>query len=258
MRYAIIAAGEGSRLTQEGVALPKPLVEVGGESLILRLLRIFMVHGATEICVICNDRTPLVEARLKEIQAAGISLSPEAEKTAVPLRYVVKSTPSSMHSFYELADWLDGDEPFVLTTVDTVFRETEFADYLAAFNSCLAAGNDGLMGVTTYVDDEKPLYVETDRRQHITAFMDAVGGTTKHTETEDEESGTYVSAGIYGLTPKALQTLRTCVARGESRMRNFQRALLRDGLQLQAWAFSKVLDVDHQSDIAKAEEFLKE
>lgn len=258
MRYAIIAAGEGSRLTQEGVALPKPLVEVGGESLILRLLRIFMVHGATEICVICNDRTPLVEARLKEIQTAGISLSPSAEKTAVPLRFVVKSTPSSMHSFYELADWLDGDAPFVLTTVDTVFRETEFADYLAAFNSCLAAGNDGLMGVTTYVDDEKPLYVETDRRQHITAFMDAVGGTTKGIETVDEGSGTYVSAGIYGLTPKALQTLRTCVARGESRMRNFQRALLRDGLQLQAWTFSKVLDVDHQSDIAKAEEFLKE
>ena len=238
--------------------MPKPLVEVCGESLIMRLLRIFMAHGATEICVICNDRTPLVEARLKEIQTAGISLSPSAEKTAVPLRYVVKSTPSSMHSFYELADWLDGDEPFVLTTVDTVFRETEFADYLAAFNSCLAAGNDGLMGVTTYVDDEKPLYVETDRRQHITAFADAVGGTTKRIETADEGSGTYVSAGIYGLTPKALQTLRTCVARGESRMRNFQRALLRDGLQLQAWAFSKVLDVDHQSDIAKAEEFLKE
>lgn len=258
MRYAIIAAGEGSRLTQEGVALPKPLVEVGGESLILRLLRIFMVHGATEICVICNDRTPLVEARLKEIQTAGISLSPSAEKTAVPLRFVVKSTPSSMHSFYELADWLDGGEPFVLTTVDTVFRETEFAEYLAAFKSCLAAGNDGLMGVTTYVDDEKPLYVETDRRQRITAFADAVGGTTKHIETADEGSGTYVSAGIYGLTPKALQTLRTCVARGESRMRNFQRALLRDGLQLQAWTFSKVLDVDHQSDIAKAEEFLKD
>jgi len=258
MRYAIIAAGEGSRLTQEGVALPKPLVEVGGESLILRLLRIFMVHGATEICVICNDRTPLVEARLKEIQTAGISLSPSAEKTAVPLRFVVKSTPSSMHSFYELADWLDGDEPFVLTTVDTVFRETEFAEYLAAFKSCLAAGNDGLMGVTTYVDDEKPLYVETDRRQRITAFADAVGGTMKRIETADEGSGTYVSAGIYGLTPKALQTLRTCVARGESRMRNFQRALLRDGLQLQAWAFSKVLDVDHQSDIAKAEEFLRE
>jgi NDP-sugar pyrophosphorylase family protein len=114
------------------------------------------------------------------------------------------------------------------------------------------------MGVTRYVDDEKPLYVETDRRQHITAFADAVGGTTKRIETADEGSGTYVSAGIYGLTPKALQTLRTCVARGESRMRNFQRALLRDGLQLHAWTFSKVLDVDHQSDIAKAEEFLKE
>ena len=30
MNYAIIAAGEGSRLMQEGVAQPKPLVELNG------------------------------------------------------------------------------------------------------------------------------------------------------------------------------------------------------------------------------------
>ena len=46
--------------------------------------------------------------------------------------------------------------------------------------------------------------------------------------------------------------------RGESRMRNFQRALIKDGLNLKAYKFSKVLDIDHKSDIAKAEEFLKE
>lgn len=31
MRYAIIAAGEGSRLHQEGIAVPKPLVTVAGD-----------------------------------------------------------------------------------------------------------------------------------------------------------------------------------------------------------------------------------
>lgn len=36
MKFAIIAAGEGSRLAAEGITLPKPLVEVGGEPLIDR------------------------------------------------------------------------------------------------------------------------------------------------------------------------------------------------------------------------------
>ena len=40
MKYAIIAAGEGSRLAEEGVAEPKPLVRLGSECLIDRLLRI--------------------------------------------------------------------------------------------------------------------------------------------------------------------------------------------------------------------------
>ena len=41
-------------------------------------------------------------------------------------------------------------------------------------------------------------------------------------------------------------------------MRNFQRALLRDGLKLKAWPFSKVIDIDHLADMAKAEAFLSE
>jgi NDP-sugar pyrophosphorylase family protein len=67
----------------------------------------------------------------------------------------------------------------------------------------------------------------------------------------------YISGGIYGLTPKAIDTLNDCIDRGEQRMRNFQRALIRDGLQLKAYPFSKVLDIDHASDIVKAETFLK-
>jgi hypothetical protein len=40
-------------------------------------------------------------------------------------------------------------------------------------------------------------------------------------------------------------------------MRNFQRALIEDGLKLVAWSFEKVLDIDHATDIEKAETFLK-
>ena len=54
MKYAIIAAGEGSRLAAEGITVPKPLVEVNGEYLIDRLIRIFMQNDAEEIVIICN------------------------------------------------------------------------------------------------------------------------------------------------------------------------------------------------------------
>ena len=64
MKYAIIAAGEGSRLAAEGITQPKPLVQVGGECLIDRLIRIFMANDADEIVCICNDQTAQVASHL--------------------------------------------------------------------------------------------------------------------------------------------------------------------------------------------------
>ena len=234
MRYAVIAAGEGSRLASEGITSPKPLVQVGGERLIDRLLRFFVGCGATDVVVICNEQMTAVRQHLAAL----------SQSSQVPLRYLVKSTPSSMHSLWELSPRL-ADEPFVLTTVDTVFREEEFKAYISAFRRLVEQGRgDGLMGVTDYIDDEKPLYVSTADDLRITAFLD---------RCDDPH---FVSGGIYGLTPRSLDTLRHCIQRGDSRMRNFQRALLTDGLRLQAYPFSKVLDIDHAADIPKAEAFI--
>ena len=248
MKYAIIAAGEGSRLAAEGIPRPKPLVRVGGECLIDRLIRIFMDNDADEIVVICNDQTDQVPRHLAQVRHDGL------QGHRVPLRFVVRSTPSSMHSLYEISPFLSA-APFILTTVDTIFREDEFHNYVAAFRDIYLTPHPSpltlLMGVTDYIDDEKPLYVDTDADLNITAFRD-----TPLTTHRSPLATQYVSAGIYGLGGDALKVLDCCIARGESRMRNFQRALLDGGLSVRAWPFSKVLDIDHASDITKAEEFL--
>lgn len=238
MNYAIIAAGEGSRLFQEGVQAPKPLVKVQDECLIDRLIRIFMQNDAEHISVICNDLTSLVSKHLFHLEEDGLKVRP------VPLNFIVKSTPSSMHSFYELSKRMP-EGPFVLTTVDTIFREEEFGKYISAFKQTLAEGGDALMGVTDFVDDEKPLYVGTDADMNVTGFYD-----------NNEYNCKFISGGIYGLSNGAITTLNNCVQRGESRMRNFQRALVADGHKIKAYAFSKVMDVDHATDITKANEFL--
>lgn len=234
MKYAIIAAGEGSRLVQEGVAAPKPLVKVGGEMLIDRLIRVFMDNNASEICVICNEQMTAVAEHLKQISEAG----------RVPLKYTVKSTPSSMHSMWELSKWL-GDEPFILTTVDTIFREEDFARYIAAFEADTC--HDGLWAVTPFIEDEKPLYVDVNRRMSIKAFCDAPFDGAK-----------YVSGGIYAMSDKAFPILNKCIEQGISRMRNFQRALIDAGMKLKAFSIDKIIDVDHASDIDVAQAFINE
>lgn len=239
MKFAIIAAGDGSRLAHEGVTEPKPLVKVRGERLIDRLIRIFMGNNATEIVVICNEQMSDVASHLKMIQDKGLNGLP------VPLRFVVKSTPSSMHSFYELRNFLR-DDPFILTTVDTIFDESEFHDYVLSFQNKIAQGTDALMGVTDYIDDEKPLYVGVDNVMRINGYYDNA-----------QVDSRFISAGIYGLTAPSLDILESCIEKGESRMRNFQRALVAAGLRIEAFPLTKVFDVDHIDDIRKADEGVK-
>ena len=239
MKFAIIAAGDGSRLAQEGVTEPKPLVKVRGERLIDRLIRIFMGNNATEIVVICNEQMSDVASHLKMIQDEGLN------GLHVPLRFVIKSTPSSMHSFYELRHFLC-DEPFILTTVDTIFDESEFHDYVLSFQDKIAQGTDALMGVTDYIDDEKPLYVGVDNVMRINGYYDT-----------PQADFHFISAGIYGLTAPSLNILEACIEKGESRMRNFQRALVAAGLRIEAFPLTKVFDVDHIEDIRKADEGVK-
>ena len=230
-QFAIIAAGEGRRLSEEGVAQPKALVCLHGEPLLSRLVRIFNACGAERIVIIVNDLNPLAAQHVRSLMA-----QPGGEKLCL----VAQTTPSSMHSFYALSQYLD-DAPFCLTTVDTIFRESDFQAYLDYFAH---SDTDGVMGVTDYIDDEKPLYVATNEVLEIIDFKDAATDCR------------FISGGIYGLTPSALKTLHRCMAEGQSRMRNFQRGLIADGLRLKAYPFSKILDVDHASDIVKAEAFL--
>lgn len=218
-------------MAKEGFTLPKPMVSLHGEMLIDRLIGIFMRNNAEKIMVIVNEESPLLEMHLMGL----------AEN--LPIQIVKKSTPSSLHSVYELFKSDPELSEVCLTTTDTVFREEEFSAFISEF-----ADNkelEGQMAVTAFIDDESPLYVAVDDDDRITAF------------TDDNSTDTpFVSGGIYCLRRKAIETVNVAVEHGVSRMRNFQRQLVADGLHLKAYPFTKIVDVDHVSDIQTAELFL--
>jgi NDP-sugar pyrophosphorylase family protein len=240
MDFAIIAAGEGSRLVQEGITTPKPLINIQGTPLIERLINIFVRNGASAISVIVNDEMKGVRDFMKAIQLS------------VPFHLHVRSPLSSMHSFYELSCYLRNGR-FCLTTVDTIFREEEFRGFIQAFHD--SDSIDGLMAVTDFVEDEKPLYVKTDDDLRILGFFDTPPSPSEG-ENMAFHTPFYVSGGIYCLRKTGIDVLEKTVMEGVSHMRNYQCRLIAEGFYLKAYPFSKIIDVDHADDIGKAEEFL--
>jgi NDP-sugar pyrophosphorylase family protein len=230
MHFAIIAAGEGQRLKEEGFSCPKPLLEINGVPLIKRLLDSCIRNGATTISCIINEESPALYRYLIELELP------------VPLNILIKSTPSSMHSLFALRVFLK-NIPFVLLTTDTIYKEIEFGAFL---HECQHTQGNGVIAVTDFVDDEKPLYVEFDSAGIINKFADS------------KQTRIFVTGGIYYFRDDIFRTAEMLLNSGRERLRNLLKHLAENGYRMKAFSFSKMIDVDHVTDIEKAAELLGE
>lgn len=229
MKIAIIAAGEGSRLREEGIFTPKPLLTLHGETLLMRHIRRAAQNGFSSAAVIVNDLYPELAEYLHNTHFP------------LPVEKVVKSTPGSMHSFYELRNFLR-KEPFLLTTVDPVYTDEAFRHYLETIRKNPEAC--GVMALTSFVDDEKPLWVTTGPGMKIVSY------------SSEKENTQWVSAGFYFFRPEVIPLLESAMEEGLVRMRSFQQYLLSKGCRLVGCDVGKVIDIDHAWDIKKAEELI--
>jgi NDP-sugar pyrophosphorylase family protein len=230
MNLAIIGAGESSRIKSEGLNTPKHLIKLGDEYLIERIIRIASENGADVISCIINENEP----ELKEYLCN--------HNFPVPIKCVVKNTQSSMHSLFELAPY-NLEEPFILSTADSVFDEKEFASFVNY--STTQKEVEGVLAVTNYIDDEKPLCVRINEKGLIKEFSDS------------KEGYIWATGGLYYLDPSIFNEMQYALASGINRLRNYFRLLINKNYRLRTYHFSKIIDVDHVSDIKKAEDFIK-
>src|SRR5437588_3479160 len=102
---AIIAAGRGDRLrASSGVAIPKPLVEVGGKPLLIRQANAMIAAGAAEVLAVINSETASLA---QEITLPG------------HLQIVVRDTANSMETLFVLGESLRAGH-FLTATVDAI------------------------------------------------------------------------------------------------------------------------------------------
>ncbi|MGV0642998.1 glucose-1-phosphate cytidylyltransferase [Mycolicibacterium sp. XJ879] len=61
MKAVILAGGKGTRLTEETVARPKPMVEIGGRPILWHILKHYSRHGINDFVVCCGYKGYLIK-----------------------------------------------------------------------------------------------------------------------------------------------------------------------------------------------------
>jgi NDP-sugar pyrophosphorylase family protein len=228
LRVGILGAGLGSRLQARSKA--KPLAPVAGKSLLEHLLFRLRAEGIFDITCALREELFGHEERAQLPQIPGVS-------------YIFVNTESSLHTLGALIDAMGTEKGTALFTMaDTVLHALDLQNFLA-FASTLAPSENAVL-TTTFVDDEKPLWVHTSPDGLAVRFS--------------SDRGQCITSGIYVLQPAAMEIAQENIRAGRHKMRNFLADLAQRQIPVKTFVVKKTIDVDHPADLDKAEEFLSD
>lgn len=234
LKAGILAAGRGERLRDAANSL-KPLVKVGSQTLIEHVLSAMSDAGAAEVVVIINEDSLAVRDHVSK------------QEWPFALRWIVETTPTSMHSFLRLVETLavEGDDgPFLISTVDTVAGAQTYARFIAQARENLRAVMT--LALTSPGNDEKPLLVRTARGE---GRIIAIGNAAAPSE--------YATAGIYAVRASILREADAARRDGVDALRTFLGRLLDRGYELCGIPIAESIDVDRPADVRTAVAFLR-
>ncbi len=224
IRGGIIAAGQGLRLQTKSKPILKPMFPVNGKPLIEHSIQRFVSAGIKDLVIIFNEE--------------GRECARYAERTFPDLNFefIIKTTCSSFESFLEVGIRL-GKGRHLISTVDSICSTEEFISFKKSSEQNFSEGI--VLAVTSFVDDEKPLWVSIDQENKIIKL--------------GESSGKFATAGMYVIDDSLFVSQQKPCEFGSLRL--FLKDIVQQGILVYAYQFSKVIDVDRLEDVTKAEIF---
>src|SRR6202035_2187505 len=61
MKAVILAGGVGTRLSEETIVRPKPMVEIGGRPILWHILKIYSQHGINDFIICCGYKGYIIK-----------------------------------------------------------------------------------------------------------------------------------------------------------------------------------------------------
>jgi glucose-1-phosphate cytidylyltransferase len=196
MRTVLLAGGLGSRLSEETVLIPKPMVEVGGRPIILHVMDIYSHFGHHDFIVACGYKSLVMKKFFHDLHFLNNDFTVALGNGKVSLRQTrsidwnISVVDTGEHSMtggrlLRLKDWL-GDEPFMVTYGDGVGNVD--IDALLAFHK----SHGGLATVTAVQPPARFGNLELDGNR-VSEFTEKV---LKHE--------TWINGGFFVFEPEVL------------------------------------------------------
>lgn len=197
MKAVILAGGMGTRLSEETVVRPKPMVEIGGRPILWHILKIYSQHGISDFIVCCGYKGYLI----KEYFANYFLHMSD-------ITFDMKENKMEVHQSVA--------EPWRITLVDTGElsgtggRLRRISKYLANENAFCVTYGDGVSNVD--ITASIAFHAQHGKLATITAVQPSarfgglrVDGTTVTAFQEKPEGeGGWINGGFFVLSPAVI------------------------------------------------------
>lgn len=179
MKAVILAGGEGTRLKDISMDLPKPMMPLLGRPVLEHIVAQLRLCGFDEVCMTLRYRPEVIRRHFGDGHDFGVRIEYRTEKQAL-------GTAGSVKNCMDFV----GGEPFLVIAGDCV------CDF--ALNEAMQAHRGGVTIVVTH-DDEPLRYglVVTGRGSRVAGFLEKPSWERVVTDT--------VSTGIYVLSPEVME-----------------------------------------------------
>src|SRR5580698_2313633 len=131
MKAVILAGGLGTRLSEETVARPKPMVEIGGRPILWHILKIYSQHGINDFIICCGYKGYLIKEYFANyfLHTSDVTFDMRGNRMQVhqsvaePWRVTLVDTGESAGTggrLKRIGKYLEGEDAFCMTYGDGV------------------------------------------------------------------------------------------------------------------------------------------
>ncbi len=198
MKAVILAGGLGTRLSEETVIKPKPMVEIGGRPILWHIMKIYAAQGITDFVVCCGYKGYFIKEYFANyyLHVSDLTLDlannrmEVLQSEAEPWRVTLVDTGQNSGTGGRLLRIRDhiGDEPFFMTYGDGV-SNVNIQDLLAFHRK------QGLLATLTAV--QPPGRFGAFKLSHDATRVE-------HFREKPKGDGAWVNGGFFVLEPGVL------------------------------------------------------
>jgi glucose-1-phosphate cytidylyltransferase len=201
MKAVILAGGLGTRISEESVLRPKPMIEVGGKPILWHILKMYSSHAINDFVICCGYKGYIIKEYFANYFLHNSDVTFDVRKNALtihqnssdPWRVTVVDTGEETMTggrLKHVANYLDTNEDFCLTYGDGV-SDINISQLLQFHQS------HGKLATVTAVQPPGRFGALEMQGTQVNSFKEKPQG-----------DGSFINGGFFVLNPKVIEYIK--------------------------------------------------